>query len=364
MKDLHKVEQTEAGYVPILKIKGEGRIDLGIYPTMRVAAVAHDVARLIYIQEKRPGAVWNDEGTHFPLDAYKFDKTFTDLLDNGTSFADVCSLLRSGALADQFLCTQERTTRKASSNTSGDRSTLSRQRSMQQLAQQEQQPSARPQMERQKSGAAPLPPSQQQQGAASPPPPKQQVDRVQSPCTAAASPVPPEAKPSAGAAAAASPAAAPHSAAAAPAGDAVAAAAAAEAVAGQDGPGSSSPKKRPHRWLEWPAKGCGQFATCISERALKNSMTLPGRMKRDLFQVSEPVCEIAVYDMRPGSGEKWSWEVRDYKKEERQSTYLYNLGTFFRHYQASAGDVLVAVASAPGAVKATVWKTGSEVRAC
>jgi hypothetical protein len=106
MKDLHKVEQTEAGYVPILKIKGEGRIDLGIYPTMRVAAVAHDVARLIYIQEKRPGAVWNDEGTHFPLDAYKFDKTFTDLLDNGTSFADVCSLLRSGALADQFLCTQ------------------------------------------------------------------------------------------------------------------------------------------------------------------------------------------------------------------------------------------------------------------
>lgn len=115
---------------------------------VRGAAVAHDVARLIYIQEKRPDAVWNDEGTHFPLggcrplgrrqrgaafrqsggadgdssmeavrsltlspcllpaDAYKFDATFLGLLENGTSFADVCSLLRSGALADQFLCTQ------------------------------------------------------------------------------------------------------------------------------------------------------------------------------------------------------------------------------------------------------------------
>ncbi|KAI7844265.1 hypothetical protein COHA_002063 [Chlorella ohadii] len=365
MRELDKiVEQTPAGYVPILKVKGEGRIDLGVYSTMRGAAVAHDVARLILIQEKRPGAVWSDNGTHFPLDAYKYDHAFTDLLDNKTSFADVCSLLRSGALTDQFLVTQERTTRKASSNTSGDRSTLSRQRSMPQLAQQERQqerqPSARPQVERQKSGAAPPPPSQQQQSA--PQPPKQQADKVQSPRAAAASPPQPEAKRSAGSAGApaAPPAAASPGVAAQGAGSAGAPAAAAAAVAGGDGPGSSSPKKRPHRWLEWPAKGCGQFATCISERALKNSMTLPARMKRELFQVSDAVCEIAVYDMRPGSNEKWTWEVRDYIKDERQSTYLYNLGTFFRFYQASAGDVLVAVASAPGAVKATVWKTGSE----
>ncbi len=33
-------------------------------------------------------------------------------------------------------------------------------------------------------------------------------------------------------------------------------------------------------------------------------------MKRELFQVSDAVCEIAVYDMRPGSNEKWTWEVR------------------------------------------------------
>ena len=175
---------------------------------------------------------------------------------------------------------QARTTRKASSNTSGDRSTLSRQRSMPQLAQQERQqerqPSARPQVERQKSGAAPPPPSQQQQSA--PQPPKQQADKVQSPRAAAASPPQPEAKRSAGSAGApaAPPAAASPGVAAQGAGSAGAPAAAAAAVAGGDGPGSSSPKKRPHRWLEWPAKGCGQFATCISERALKNSMTLPG----------------------------------------------------------------------------------------
>lgn len=41
-----------------------------------------------------------------PADAYKYDHAFTDLLDNKTSFADVCSLLRSGALTDQFLVTQ------------------------------------------------------------------------------------------------------------------------------------------------------------------------------------------------------------------------------------------------------------------
>ncbi len=121
MRELDKiVEQTPAGYVPILKVKGEGRIDLGVYstseqsvaaavccswrsrgaavqpaclgwcdwgsrrplllgahchahppwchvPAVRGAAVAHDVARLILIQEKRPGAVWSDNGTHFPL---------------------------------------------------------------------------------------------------------------------------------------------------------------------------------------------------------------------------------------------------------------------------------------------------------
>ena len=33
MKDLKKIEQTEGGYVPVLKVKGEGRIDLGVYPT-------------------------------------------------------------------------------------------------------------------------------------------------------------------------------------------------------------------------------------------------------------------------------------------------------------------------------------------
>ena len=153
---------------------------------------------------------------------------------------------------------------------------------MQQLTQPEGQASVRPQVERQKSGAPPAPPSQQQQQGAAPPPPKQQVDKVQSPRAAAASPVKPDAKRSVGGVATASPAAAKSSAAAE---DAVAEAAAAQAVAGGDGPGSSSPKKRPHRWLEWPSKGCGMFATCISERALKNSMTLPGGWRRVVLGV-------------------------------------------------------------------------------
>lgn len=33
-------------------------------------------------------------------------------------------------------------------------------------------------------------------------------------------------------------------------------------------------------------------------------------MKRELFQVSEQSCNIAVYDMLPGSNAKWTWEVR------------------------------------------------------
>ena len=33
-----------------------------------------------------------------PADAYKYDPTFTGLLDNGSSFAEVCDLLRSGAI--------------------------------------------------------------------------------------------------------------------------------------------------------------------------------------------------------------------------------------------------------------------------
>lgn len=146
---------TPAGAAALLPGAGSRRALLVNHPpfpappaAVRGAAVAHDVARLIYIQEKRPDAVWNDEGTHFPLggcrplgrrqrgaafrqsggaardsslkavgnltlspclllaDAYKFDATFLGLLENGTSFADVCGLLRSGALADQFLCTQ------------------------------------------------------------------------------------------------------------------------------------------------------------------------------------------------------------------------------------------------------------------
>lgn len=32
-------------------------------------------------------------------------------------------------------------------------------------------------------------------------------------------------------------------------------------------------------------------------------------MKRELFQVSEQSCDIAVYDMLPGSNEKWSWQA-------------------------------------------------------
>lgn len=48
----------------------------------------------------------------------------------------------------------------------------------------------------------------------------------------------------------------------------------------------------------------------ISPPALAAPSLPPARMKRELFQVSEPVCEIAVYDMVPGSGEKWTWEVR------------------------------------------------------
>lgn len=39
MKDLKKIEQTEAGYVPILKVKGAGRIDLGVYSTSECAVV-------------------------------------------------------------------------------------------------------------------------------------------------------------------------------------------------------------------------------------------------------------------------------------------------------------------------------------
>ena len=35
MKELQKVEETEAGFEPVLKVKGEGRIELGTYTTSK-----------------------------------------------------------------------------------------------------------------------------------------------------------------------------------------------------------------------------------------------------------------------------------------------------------------------------------------
>lgn len=114
------------------------------------------------------------------------------------------------------------------------------------------------------------------------------------------------------------------------------------------------------RWLEWPSKGGGQFVSCISERALKSSMTLPVKMKRDLFQVTLSPAPIEAYDLQQGSKQRWKWEVRDYQKDERRVTSIHNLGAFFKHYEAVPGDVMVVVASAPGAVKAAIWKADSE----
>lgn len=34
--------------------------------------------------------------------------------------------------------------------------------------------------------------------------------------------------------------------------------------------------------------------------------------------------------------------MRDYVKDDRQSTYLYNLGTFFRHYQVGGRVAVMA----------------------
>lgn len=125
-----KVEEVDNGYVPVLKVKSAGRIDLGVYPTARAAAVAHDVARLICLHEKRPDTDMRlDNGLMHPVDGYLVDPAFTQLLESGTTFVEVCSLLRAGVLADTFLCARDRQTR---SNTSGERSALNQRRQQQQ----------------------------------------------------------------------------------------------------------------------------------------------------------------------------------------------------------------------------------------
>lgn len=56
--------------------------------------------------------------------------------------------------------------------------------------------------------------------------------------------------------------------------------------AAEDETGGPSPaKKKAVRWLEWPTKGGGQYATAISERALKSSMTLPGEKWQSLMRM-------------------------------------------------------------------------------
>lgn len=347
-----KVEEVEGGFAPILKIKNVGRVDLGVYSTARKAAVAHDVARLICLHEKRPETdLRMDTGLMHHTEGYLCDPFFKQLLDANTSFESVCELLRSGCLVDSFLTAQERQTR---SNTSGDRPA----------------PAAR----RQPVAAAhPLPPQRSASGLTAPQPAghaagelavmsqqeaatarqvhhqAQQQSHKSSADTQQAMPPPSPFQAGGGLAAAAH----PPSASGSPMQDTVGAA--------EDETGGPSPaKKKAVRWLEWPTKGGGQYATAISERALKSSMTLPVKMKRELFQVTDSPAKVDAYDLLPGSTHRWTWEVRDYVKEERRVTSIHSLGPFFKHYAAVAGDVMVVVASAPGAVKASVWKADSK----
>ena len=213
--------------------------------------MAYDVARLVFINEKRPSTNLSmDQGTHHPADGYLCDDVFKALLANGTSFDDVCGLLRSGALADQFLCAQDRQTRHTGSNESGERPAASRQVS---------QPKERPTQGRSLA-------KEELQACQAPPPPQQQQQQQQQ---QQPGPLPSTSSPQAPAPAAAAPAAVPG-----------------EPGSGKK-VGSPSPgKKKPMRWLEWPTKGGGQFVSCLSDRALKANMTLPARMKRELFQVT------------------------------------------------------------------------------
>lgn len=305
--------------------------------------------------------------------------------------------LCSGALADQFLCSQDRTTRKAtSSNTSGgDRSALSRQLSR--LA---------PPAEQQRSQQH----MQQQQRAE--PPPQQQQEQQQKEQQKA-----PELKASSFQSPAAASLQAPPAAAAA-----------------------GSPRRRQSKWMEWPSKS-GQFCSVVTAAALKGNMAVPGggaccqrdgngalgaaltcqlthhsppppgppapapaaKIKKDLFQCKgAAAAQVMAHDLAQGSGARWAWEVRDQVFESKTTVHLSGLGPFFKHYQvrlrrrwgvpltagcccgamsqlstwlsphatphphlllqAAAGDVVVAVASAPSAVKAAVWKGNSQVR--
>ncbi|KAL4437974.1 hypothetical protein ABPG77_004195 [Micractinium sp. CCAP 211/92] len=348
-----KVEEVEGGFAPILKIKNVGRVDLGVYSTARKAAVAHDVARLICLHEKRPETdLRMDTGLMHPTEGYLCDPFFKQLLTAKTSFESVCELLRSGALVDSFLTAQDRQTRSSSS---GDRAAPAA-RPQQQLPPQRSgsgltapRPAGHAPAEPPAAGHAPAePPAATQQEAAPPCNQAQQQSHKSSADTQQALP-PPSALQGAGGAAAA---AQPPSASGSPTQDT---AGAADAAAG----GPSPPKKKAVRWLEWPV-GMGQYVTLISDRALKSSMTLPVKMKRELFQVTESPARVDAYDLLPGSTQRWSWEVRDYVKDERRVTSIHSLGPFFRHYQAVAGDVMVVVASAPGAVKACVWKADSK----
>ncbi|KAL4425653.1 hypothetical protein ABPG75_009669 [Micractinium tetrahymenae] len=346
-----KVEEVEGGFAPILKIKNVGRVDLGVYSTARKAAVAHDVARLICLHEKRPETdLRMDTGLMHQTEGYLCDPFFKQLLDSNTPFESVCELLRSGALVDNFLCAQDRQTR---SNTSGDRLSPSARR---------QPPAPQQHMPPQRSGsgltaprpaghAAGEPPATTQQEAAPAKQAHQQPQQLSHKSSAQTHQAMPPHSPFQGAGGGL--AARRPSASASPTQDT---AGAADEAAGRPSPA----KKRAVRWLEWPTKGGGQYVTAISERALKLNMTLPVKMKRELFQITASPARVDAYDLVPGSAQRWTWEVRDYVKDERRVTSIHSLGNFFKHYGAVAGDVMVVVASAPGAVKASVWKADSK----
>ncbi len=62
------------------------------------------------------------------------------------------------------------------------------------------------------------------------------------------------------------------------------------------------------------------------------------------LQTSEATAKVAAHDLQEGSTLRWAWEVRDYVKEGRATTYIHGLAPFFKHYNASTGDVMVVVA--------------------
>ena len=202
--------------------------------------MAHDVARLCFIYEKRPSTDLSlDQGLHFPADGYLHDPAFKQLLRPGTSFAEVCGLLRAGVLADRFLCAQEHHTR---ANAGGGQ-------------QQQQMPGP--------AGAAaavaahPQPAATQQQQTQQTQKQKQKQQQQQQQKQKQQQPTQRRPSPS----------------------EAIAGAAGQEAGPGSP-PGPSDRRRPMMRWLEWPTRGGGQYAVCISERALKNNVTLPGGKPR------------------------------------------------------------------------------------